>query len=187
MIEDDRFDMNWVPATVIGGRVTASMSKIVLASRYPYSAVLQLNIERVAAVEILEAVHLLPEAGVIIDVASNQDVEQSPPWSLMLEFLCQPSIWIVEVFITEFEDNVYYAKIHWKCGEQRYEWDCRPSEAIALAVKKDDVKIWVNYGLMTPVQILEAELEKLASSSDAGSTDWDAILQGLGKDGDSGS
>jgi len=50
---------------------------------------------------------------------------------------------VERVEITELKEQTFYAKLHLKCGDNKYEIDARPSDSIAVALKTG-ASIFVN-------------------------------------------
>ena len=54
---------------------------------------------------------------------------------LMCSVVTRLGFEIVEVSITRLEESTYYALLHLRCGARTVEIDCRPSDAIAIALR----------------------------------------------------
>lgn len=60
---------------------------------------------------------------------------------------------ISHILISELRDQVFHARLYVKSGNKTYNIDCRPSDAIAIAVRAD-VPIYVNDDVMDEAGIL---------------------------------
>jgi len=74
----------------------------------------------------------------------NRRLLEEPPFRPMTHQLLKNAVEtlggkIEEVVITEMKDHTYYAVLKVRVGEQLHEIDCRPSDAIAMAVHHNPV------------------------------------------------
>jgi bifunctional DNase/RNase len=74
----------------------------------------------------------------------NRRLLEEPPFRPMTHQLLKNAVEILggkieEVVITEMKDHTYYAVLKVRVGDQLHEIDCRPSDAIAVAVHHNPV------------------------------------------------
>jgi bifunctional DNase/RNase len=74
----------------------------------------------------------------------NRRLLEEPPFRPMTHQLLKNAVEtlggkIEEVVITEMKDHTYYAVLKVRVGDQLHEIDCRPSDAIAVAVHHNPV------------------------------------------------
>lgn len=74
----------------------------------------------------------------------NRRLLEEPPFRPMTHQLLKNAVEtlggkIEEIVITEMKDHTYYAILKVRVGEQLHEIDCRPSDAIAMAVHHNPV------------------------------------------------
>lgn len=73
-----------------------------------------------------------------------QGVETPRPLThdLFVDVLSETGIEVTAVHVTDLQDGTFYAELHLKQGERTWSVSARPSDAIALASRLDDVPIF---------------------------------------------
>ena len=73
-----------------------------------------------------------------------QGVETPRPLThdLFVDVLSETGIEVTAVHVTDLQDGTFYAELHLKQGERAWTVSARPSDAIALASRLDDVPIF---------------------------------------------
>ncbi len=67
---------------------------------------------------------------------------------------------VTNIFISELKDNIFYAQLNVQLGSRKLQIDCRPSDAISLAVRVK-VPIYVDEAVMIEAGILpEADINE---------------------------
>lgn len=67
---------------------------------------------------------------------------------------------VTNIFISELKDNIFYAQLNIVAGGKKHQVDCRPSDAISLAVRVK-VPIFVDEAVMIEAGILpEADINE---------------------------
>ncbi len=82
------------------------------------------------------------QARAIIGALENQRPPRPLTHDLMVAFLETWEVQLDRVIIHSLQDNTFYAVLCLQQGEVKKEIDCRPSDAIALALRLD-TPIWV--------------------------------------------
>ncbi|MFC1671407.1 bifunctional nuclease family protein, partial [Spirochaetota bacterium] len=54
---------------------------------------------------------------------------------LLVNILNELSYNVESILIDDLKDNIYYAKINLKCGDEKIQIDSRPSDAMAIALR----------------------------------------------------
>jgi len=89
--------------------------------------------------------------------AINRRLLEEPPYRPMTHDLLLNCVGILggaiqEVVVTRVEDHTYYAILRIAQGDELYEIDCRPSDAVALALHTDpDIPILVDSDVLEQV------------------------------------
>ena len=96
-------------------------------------------------------------------------VKKAPPrpltHDLMASVLSQLGVHVSKVVIDKLESSTYYAKMYLDSDGRTIEVDCRPTDAIAIALRKD-VKIFVNEDLLCSIKFVElnGEIDEVEGS-----------------------
>jgi len=93
----------------------------------------------------------LSEAQAIVAYVMNRNFFRPLTCDLVLKAAEQFGATLHSVFITELKDETYYAELTWQKGGESIKMDCRPSDAIALALRCG-LPIFVNKELFRPTQ-----------------------------------
>jgi bifunctional DNase/RNase len=89
----------------------------------------------------------VPEAQSILIALNKMDIPRPLTHDLMKNLLDLFDGRLVSVEICDLQENTYYAQLVIEKDTRRVELDCRPSDAIALALRTN-VAIWVNPEVM---------------------------------------
>jgi bifunctional DNase/RNase len=89
----------------------------------------------------------VPEAQSILIALNKMDIPRPLTHDLMKNLLDLFDGRLVSVEICDLQENTYYARLVIEKDTRRVELDCRPSDAIALALRTN-VAIWVNPEVM---------------------------------------
>ncbi|MCB1220787.1 MAG: bifunctional nuclease family protein [Planctomycetales bacterium] len=107
-----------------------------------------------------------------IELAVDNKVPPRPlTHDLMSTILGQLGVHVSRVVIDRLESSTYYAKLYLDSDGRTLEVDCRPTDAIALALRKN-VKIYVSEDLMCNIKFVELAPEQ-AEEEAADSTEQD--------------
>jgi bifunctional DNase/RNase len=97
-----------------------------------------------------------------IELAVDNKVPPRPlTHDLMSAILSQLGVHVSKVVIDRLESSTYFAKMYLDSDGRTIEVDCRPTDAIALALRKN-VKIYVSEDLMCNIKFVELSPEPLA-------------------------
>ncbi len=77
----------------------------------------------------------LLEATSIASALQNLQFERPMTHDLFKNFLGLVNISVSRVEVCDLRENTYYARIHFASGEQAFDIDARPSDAIAIALR----------------------------------------------------
>jgi len=88
----------------------------------------------------------------------NRRLLEEPPYRPMTHDLLHNCVMVLggviqEVVVTRIEDHTYYAVLRVAHGDELHEIDCRPSDAVALAVHNDPA---------IPILVDESVLEEVS-------------------------
>ncbi len=78
-----------------------------------------------------------PEAAAILMKLQGADTPRPMTHDLMVGLLGHLGIEVDQISINELRDNTFYAAITLRQGDQTFEVDSRPSDAIAIAVRTE--------------------------------------------------
>ncbi|MGL5035151.1 MAG: bifunctional nuclease family protein [Microcystaceae cyanobacterium] len=82
------------------------------------------------------------QARAIIGALENQRPPRPLTHDLMVDFLTTWGVTLERIIIHSLQDNTFYAVLCLQQGEIKKEMDCRPSDAIAIALRLN-TPIWV--------------------------------------------
>lgn len=77
----------------------------------------------------------LLEATSIASALQNLQFERPMTHDLFKNFLGMMQINVSKVEVCDLRENTYFARIHFSAGEQVFDMDARPSDAIAIALR----------------------------------------------------
>lgn len=100
-----------------------------------------------------------------IELAVDNKVPPRPlTHDLMSAILSQLGVHVSKVVIDRLEASTYFAKLYLDSDGRTIEVDCRPTDAIALALRKN-VKIYVSEDLMCNIKFVELSPEPLSDEA----------------------
>jgi len=73
---------------------------------------------------------------------------------------------VERVEITELKEQTFFAVLHLRCGDKRYEIDARPSDSIAVALKTG-ASIFVNEDLFNIEQVESDEMPPISNDPES--------------------
>jgi len=73
---------------------------------------------------------------------------------------------VERVEITELQEQTFFAVLHLRCGDKRYEIDARPSDSIAVALKTG-ASIFVNEDLFNIEQVESDEMPPISNDPES--------------------
>ena len=76
-----------------------------------------------------------PEANAIMLALESIRLTRPTTHDLMANLIKQIKATLISVVITDMQENTFYAQLNLKLGERDLVVDCRPSDAIALALR----------------------------------------------------
>ncbi|MGI8421506.1 MAG: bifunctional nuclease family protein [Gaiellaceae bacterium] len=85
-----------------------------------------------------------PEAQSILMKLQGAAPPRPMTHDLVTDMLDQLNASVIKISVTEMRDNTYFAQITLSIDGSEIEIDSRPSDAIALALRADDAKIFVD-------------------------------------------
>lgn len=110
----------------------------------------------------------IPEINSISSEIIGTKFDRPMTHDLCISFIQEFGASVDHVVINDFQDDVYYAKIILRVGQEIKEIDARPSDAVAIALRSN-VDIFAEESLLDRVAITEKEaLEKIQGKRDGG-------------------
>ena len=108
----------------------------------------------------------IAEAGAISMQLEGQRPPRPMTHDLIVLILSQLGVEVEHVVITDVRDNTYYAHLYLRDGDRPTAVDCRPSDAIAVALRTE-APIYIDQGLL---ERLDAEQRETAAELSPGTT-----------------
>jgi bifunctional DNase/RNase len=121
----------------------------------------------------------LLEATSIASALQNIKYERPMTHDLFKNFVETQDMAIAKVEVCDLKDNTFYARIYFSTGEETFDMDARPSDAIALALRFD-APIFVEDAVIQQSKISEGDVE-VADDSEEGKK-WADYLENLSPD-----
>lgn len=106
-----------------------------------------------------------------------EEVELSRPMThdLMRQILERLDTEVESIEIYDLSDKTFFAKIHFQQGNDAFSIDCRPSDALALALRCD-ADIWVLKHVIEKSRKLQEQADE---NGDSQAQKWTEILENL--------
>ncbi len=131
----------WVEVEVINGLITPFGSVIILAPKD------QENVSHVFPLYVTRS-----EANLIFRELNGYSFPRPLSYDLIIRLFIHFKAELRAAFITEIKDDVCYAQIQWHQGKSKnFLMDCRPSDAIILALKCN-APFFINTDLLIPIE-----------------------------------
>lgn len=107
-----------------------------------------------------------------------EDIKLSRPMThdLLKNILDSLEVGVERVEVSDLADNTFYAKISLTKGEEKFEMDCRPSDAIAVALRTK-APIFVARNVMEKSRKIDLASE--TGTDEARKQKWTEILENL--------
>jgi len=118
----------------------------------------------------------LLEATSIASVLQNVTFERPMTHDLFKNFLGKLQITLLKVEICDLKDNTFFARIFFSSGEETFDMDARPSDAIAIALRFG-APIFVDDKVIEKSKITDGDAE-VADRSQEGKK-WAEYLESL--------
>lgn len=121
----------------------------------------------------------LLEASSIASVIQGVQLERPMTHDLFKNFVERMNMRIVKVEVCDLKDNTFYAKIHFASGDETFEMDARPSDAIAMALRFN-APIYVEESVIENAAVIEGRPELIDESEEG--KKWAEYLDRLSPD-----
>jgi bifunctional DNase/RNase len=121
----------------------------------------------------------LLEATSIASALQNIKYERPMTHDLFKNFVETQNMAIAKVEVCDLKDNTFYARIHFSAGQETFDMDARPSDAIALALRFG-APIFVEDDVIQQSKITDGDVE-VADESEEGKK-WADYLENLSPD-----
>jgi bifunctional DNase/RNase len=121
----------------------------------------------------------LLEATSIASALQNIKYERPMTHDLFKNFVETQNMAIAKVEVCDLKDNTFYARIHFSAGQETFDMDARPSDAIALALRFG-APIFVEDAVIQQSKITDGDVE-VADESEEGKK-WADYLENLSPD-----
>ena len=118
----------------------------------------------------------LLEATSIASVLQNVTFERPMTHDLFKNFLGKLQITLLKIEICDLRDNTFFARIFFSSGEETFDMDARPSDAIAIALRFS-APIYVDDKVIEKSKITDGDTE-VADMSQEGKK-WAEYLESL--------
>lgn len=117
----------------------------------------------------------LIEASAIATELENIGLSRPMTHDLIRILLGELSVQVTKVEIVDLSDNTFFANIHFKSKERSFVVDCRPSDAVAIALRCK-APIFVDRGVIEKSRQIEMNVQ---SEEQLKSEKWAEILENL--------
>ena len=121
----------------------------------------------------------LLEATSIASALQGVKFERPMTHDLFKNYLEMRGTKVTKVEVCDLRGNTFYAKIHFSCGEESFDMDARPSDAIAIALRFK-APIYVEDSVIEKSEVTE-EKPEAADESEEGKK-WAEYLEKLDPD-----
>ena len=118
----------------------------------------------------------LLEATSIASVLQNVTFERPMTHDLFKNFLGKLQITLLKVEICDLKDNTFFARIFFSSGEETFDMDARPSDAIAIALRFS-APIYVDDKVIEKSKITDGDAEVVDRSQEG--KKWAEYLESL--------
>jgi bifunctional DNase/RNase len=118
----------------------------------------------------------LLEATSIASVLQNVTFERPMTHDLFQNFLGKLQITLLKIEICDLRDNTFFARIFFSSGEETFDMDARPSDAIAIALRSG-APIYVDDKVIEKSKITDGDAEVVDRSQEG--KKWAEYLESL--------